>query len=127
MLTTGPPTDVDLPSGNVNTVRFVNSFARTRPYQLSGPGSGRVAQGGLAWLVDGNMAVVVRGQGGLLVRVDPAEHDGLLAERGTATMVMRGRPLQGWITVAADACATPATTTPRVRRGLAYARTVPAK
>lgn len=29
--------------------------------------------GGLAMLLDGNMAVVIRGKGGLMVRVDPAE------------------------------------------------------
>src|SRR3954468_5797578 len=35
--------------------------------------------GGLAFLVGGNMAVAASGQGGLLVRVDPAESDALVA------------------------------------------------
>jgi TfoX/Sxy family transcriptional regulator of competence genes len=83
--------------------------------------------GGLAWLVNGNMAVVARGKGGLLVRVDPAEHDDLLAEDGTATMVMRGRPMRGWMTVEPQACATAEQLTPWVRRGLAYALTLPPK
>lgn len=83
--------------------------------------------GGLAWLVYGNMAVVVRGEGGLLVRVDPADHDAMLAEAGTAAMVMRGRQMRGWITVTPQACATPSDLATWVQRGLAYALTLPAK
>jgi TfoX/Sxy family transcriptional regulator of competence genes len=77
--------------------------------------------GGLAFLVNGNMAVAVRGQGGLLVRVDPADHDDLLAEDGAETMVMRGRPMRGWLTVATEDVATWA------ERGFAYAAALPAK
>ncbi|SFN29199.1 TfoX/Sxy family protein [Actinomadura madurae] len=83
--------------------------------------------GGIAWLVDGNMSVVVRSEGDLMVRVAPDDHDTMLAEPGTATMVMRGRPLRGWITVAPDACATPSALTTWVERGLAYAATLPEK
>jgi TfoX/Sxy family transcriptional regulator of competence genes len=83
--------------------------------------------GGLAFLVRGNMAVAVRGRGGLLVRVDPAEHDDLLVEPGTETMIMRGRPMRGWLSVQPDACASPADLTAWVKRGLAYALTLPAK
>ncbi|WP_328473777.1 TfoX/Sxy family protein [Actinoplanes sp. NBC_00393] len=83
--------------------------------------------GGLAWLINGNMAVVARGKGGLMVRVDPADHDDLLAEDGTETMIMRGRPMRGWLTVEAQACATPEQLAPWVRRGLAYALALPPK
>ena len=83
--------------------------------------------GGLAWLVHGNMAVVVRGKGGLMVRVDPADHDEMLAEEGTAPMVMRGCPMRGWITVTAQVCATPENLASWVQRGLSYALTLPAK
>ncbi|WP_021596020.1 MULTISPECIES: TfoX/Sxy family protein [Actinomadura] len=83
--------------------------------------------GGIAWLVDGNMSVVVRSEGDLMVRVAPEDHDAMLAEPGAATMVMRGRPLRGWITVAPDACATPSALTTWVERGLAYATTLPPK
>ena len=83
--------------------------------------------GGIAWLVHGHMAVVVRGKGGLLVRVDPADHDDLLAEEGTETMIMRGRPMRGWITVAAESCAAPEQLAAWVRRGLTYALSLPPK
>lgn len=89
----------------------------------------RLMFGGMAWLVHGNMAVAVRGKGGLLVRVAPAEHDLLLAEAGpdADTMIMRGRPMRGWITLAPEACADPAELAAWVRRGLAYALTLPPK
>ncbi|MGZ8628911.1 MAG: TfoX/Sxy family protein, partial [Actinomycetota bacterium] len=35
--------------------------------------------GGLAFLIGGNMAVAASGQGGVLVRVDPARSDALVA------------------------------------------------
>ena len=81
--------------------------------------------GGLAWLAHGRLAVVARNGGGLMVRVDRADHDAMLAEPGTATMVMRGRPLRGWITVTGQACATRAALATWVRRGLDHASTLP--
>ncbi|THV41540.1 TfoX/Sxy family protein [Glycomyces buryatensis] len=83
--------------------------------------------GGLAFLYDGNMAVAVHGHGGLMVRVDPDEHESLLAEPGAATMVMRDRPLDGWITVDAKGCEADEDLDRWARRGLATAATFPAK
>jgi hypothetical protein len=40
--------------------------------------------GGLALLIGGKMAVAASGQGGLLVRVDPAQNDELIARRAGA-------------------------------------------
>ena len=59
--------------------------------------------GGLAFLVDGSMAVAVSGHGGLMVRVAPDETAELLREPGTRPMEMRGRPTRGWIRVDAGA------------------------
>ncbi|MEV6527809.1 TfoX/Sxy family protein [Longispora sp. NPDC051575] len=89
--------------------------------------SSRRMFGGLAWLVNGNMAVAIRGQGGLLVRVDPDRHEELLAEPGTDTMIMRGRELTGWMTVNAQACDSEAGLTAWVDRGLDYAGALPPK
>src|SRR6186997_2764996 len=55
--------------------------------------------GGLAFLVDGNMAVAASGQGGLLARVDPAESDELVETTPAEEMVMRGRSMKGWLRV----------------------------
>src|ERR1044072_6065031 len=58
--------------------------------------------GGLAFLVGGNMAIAASGQGGLLVRVDPAVSEKLVSTTSAELMEMRGRQMQGWLRVAAD-------------------------
>jgi TfoX/Sxy family transcriptional regulator of competence genes len=55
--------------------------------------------GGLAFLVGGNMAVAASGQGGVTVRVDPAESDMLVAKSHARLVEMRGRPMEGWLRV----------------------------
>ena len=57
--------------------------------------------GGLAFLVNGNMAVAASSQGGLLVRVDPSESDRLVARFEAEPMEMRGRSMVGWLRVPA--------------------------
>jgi TfoX/Sxy family transcriptional regulator of competence genes len=83
--------------------------------------------GGLAFLVGGNMAVAASGQGGLLVRVDPATSDTLVASTGARPMVMRGRQMDGWLRIDADAVRTERQLTKWVRIGTSYARTLPSK
>ena len=83
--------------------------------------------GGLAFLVGGNMAVAASGQGGLMVRVDPGETDALLAEPHAAPFEMRGRGMQGWLRVADEGVRTRRELEPWVRRGVAYARSLPPK
>ena len=83
--------------------------------------------GGLAFLVRGNMAVGVSGQGGILVRVDPDESDELVATTPAQLMVMRGRSMRGWLRVAAQDVAGDGELTEWVERGAAYARSLPAK
>jgi TfoX/Sxy family transcriptional regulator of competence genes len=59
--------------------------------------------GGLAFLIGGNMAVAASGQGGILVRVDPAESNRLVATTKARLMEMGGRRMRGWLRVdAAD-------------------------
>jgi len=83
--------------------------------------------GGLAFLVGGNMAVAASGQGGLLVHVDPAESDELVRETNAEPMVMRGRAMTGWLRVAAEDVRTQRELTKWVRRGVSFARSLPAK
>ena len=83
--------------------------------------------GGLAFLVGGNMAVAVSGQGGLMVRADPDETDALLDKPHTRPMEMRGRAMQGWLRVDDEGVRTRRQLEPWVRRGMAYARSLPAK
>jgi TfoX/Sxy family transcriptional regulator of competence genes len=83
--------------------------------------------GGLAFLIGGNMSVAASGQGGLMVRVDPDETDSLLAKPHARPFEMRGRGMRGWVRVASEGVRTKRQLEPWVRRGAAYARSLPPK
>jgi hypothetical protein len=83
--------------------------------------------GGLAFLVGGHMAVAASGQGGLMVRVDPEVTDALLDEPHARPFEMRGRAMRGWLRVEPDGLGTLRELAPWVERGVAYARSLPAK
>lgn len=83
--------------------------------------------GGLVFLVRGNMSIGASGQGGLMVRVDPQDTDALLTQPHTRPFEMRGRELQGWLRVDAGGLRTQRQLDPWVRRGIAYARSLPPK
>ena len=83
--------------------------------------------GGLGFMINGNMAVAASGQGGILVRVDPAESDSLIAKTKAYPMEMRGRPMSGWLRVDAADVRTKPQLGKWVQRGIGYARTLPAK
>ncbi len=55
--------------------------------------------GGLAFLIGGTMAIAASGQGGILVRVDPAQSGRLVASTRTTVAEMRGRLMSGWLRV----------------------------
>jgi TfoX/Sxy family transcriptional regulator of competence genes len=83
--------------------------------------------GGLAFLVRGHMAVAASGQGGLMVRVDPAETEALLTKPDARPLEMRGREMRGWVRVDPDGVRTKRQLEPWVRRGMEYARSLPPK
>ena len=83
--------------------------------------------GGLAFLVGGNMAVAASGQGGVLVRVDPAKSEKVIATTAARPMEMRGREMLGWLRVDSDAIQTKRQLAKWVGLGTTYARSLPAK
>jgi TfoX/Sxy family transcriptional regulator of competence genes len=83
--------------------------------------------GGLAFLVRGNMAVAASGQGGVLVRVDPADSDRLIANSPARPMEMRGRAMRGWLRVDAGDVRTKRQLASWVKRGTTYVRSLPSK
>jgi TfoX/Sxy family transcriptional regulator of competence genes len=87
----------------------------------------RAMFGGLAFLVGGHMAVTVSGRGGLMVRCDPADGDRLLEQPGASRMVMRGREMDGWLRVTAEAVADDGPLEEWVRVGTTYAGRLPPK
>jgi hypothetical protein len=83
--------------------------------------------GGLAFLIHGNMAISASGQGGVLVRVDPARTEELVVTTKATVAVMQGREMPGWLRVAPDDVATDEELEYWVDLGVDYARALPVK
>jgi hypothetical protein len=83
--------------------------------------------GGLAFLIGGHMSVAASREGGIMVRFEPEETDALLRKPHTRPFAMRGRELEGWLRVDPDGLRTKRDLEPWVRRGVAYARSLPPK
>jgi len=83
--------------------------------------------GGLGYMVDGHMAVAAGSQGSLMVRSDPADGEAWVDGDTVSPMVMRGRPMAGWLLVAAEALATDDQLQLWLDRGVRYVRTLPPK
>ena len=83
--------------------------------------------GGRAFLSAGHMAIAASSQGGAMVRVDPQQSDALVATTTASLVVMRGRPMPGWLHVSSDDLLTDDQLTPWVERGTGYARSLPPK
>jgi TfoX/Sxy family transcriptional regulator of competence genes len=83
--------------------------------------------GGLGFLLAGNMAVGIMSTGDLMVRVGPEGADEALAQPHARPFEMRGRQMTGWVIVERDASRTKRQLAPWVRRGTAFAATLPPK
>ncbi len=83
--------------------------------------------GGLAFLLHGNMAVSASRDGGLLIRIDPADTEASLARPHVARMEMGGRAMDGWITVAPAGLKTKRELAAWVTQSLDFVKTLPPK
>jgi hypothetical protein len=83
--------------------------------------------GGLAFLVGGNMAISASAKGGVLVRVDPADSDALIATANATLAVMGGRTMKGWLRVSSKDVEADEHLIEWVNRAVAYARSLPPK
>lgn len=81
--------------------------------------------GGVAFLLNGNMATGVVGDD-LIVRVPKEEYDALLGEPGARVFDMTGRSMTGWLVVAGDVLDDDVLAA-WVERGVAYAGSLPPK
>ena len=103
---------------------------RVRQLLAHDPRSGEVTErkmfGGLAFLVGGRMALAVSRQGGVLVRVDPAQSDALVTRTGAELAVMQGRQMDGWLRVDAERLRTTRQLSAWVSRAVGYVDTLPA-
>src|SRR3954447_19235165 len=83
--------------------------------------------GGLAFLLDGHMAVSASSRGGLLLRVDPADMARLVEAEHVEPFEMRGRAMDGWLHVAPAAVADDDALRRWLAVGTSYVRTLPPK
>jgi TfoX/Sxy family transcriptional regulator of competence genes len=83
--------------------------------------------GGLAFLVNGNIAVGASSQGGLLLRADPARTEALVDHEHVRRFTMRGREMNGWLHVDIEMLTTEDELGRWVNHGLTYARSLEAK
>jgi hypothetical protein len=79
--------------------------------------------GGLAFLINGNMAIAASGQGGVLVRSDPTKP----VPAGASSAIMRNRPMDGWLRVDADRLGTKRQLARWTGLGAGFARSLPPK
>jgi TfoX/Sxy family transcriptional regulator of competence genes len=83
--------------------------------------------GGLAFLINGNMAAGASSTGGMLLRIDPAQTDSLVSEPHVRRFEMRGREMDGWLRVDAEVLDTDAELRRWVSHGVTFARSLPPK
>ncbi|OMB80906.1 TfoX/Sxy family protein [Mycolicibacterium conceptionense] len=83
--------------------------------------------GGLAFLINGNMAVAATREGGLMVRVCRGDSDKLLGRAHVEPMVMGGREMRGWLRIAGPGVKTNRQLQSWVARGIEYAKSLPPK
>lgn len=83
--------------------------------------------GGLAFMVNGNLAVGAGSGGDMIVRVAHDDVAGLVDGAVVRPMEMRGKPMAGWLLVSKGAVADDESLRGWVDRGAGYARSLPAK
>lgn len=82
--------------------------------------------GGIAFMINGNMAVGVSGDE-LMVRVGKEAHEEATSKPGARTFDMGARPMLGWVSVAAEGFASEAAFNAWVDQGATYAESLPPK
>ena len=83
--------------------------------------------GGLAFLINGNMAVAATREGGLMVRVSRDDGENLLRRDHVEPMVMGGREMRGWLRIAGPGIKTRRQLQSWVARGIDFAKGLPPK
>ena len=82
--------------------------------------------GGIAWMVNGNMACGTLGED-MMVRLDPEDAELAMSEPHVGPMEFTGRSLKGFVTVEAQAIATPGELARWVDAGANFAASLPPK
>jgi TfoX/Sxy family transcriptional regulator of competence genes len=129
LLTQGDPQQSERHRAHTAGVAFDAQLAERVRHLLAGEDGLRERRmfGGLAFLVHGNMAVSASSQGGLLLRVDPADTAALVESPHAERFEMRGRAMDGWLRISPEGVVSDEQLRQWVRRGIGYARSLPPK
>jgi TfoX/Sxy family transcriptional regulator of competence genes len=82
--------------------------------------------GGVGFLVHGNMTCGVH-KSNLVMRVDPEKHNVLLKKPHAKPFDLTGRPMKGWLVVAAEGCKTEKQLSTWIKESIEFALTLPPK
>lgn len=82
--------------------------------------------GGVGYMLRGNMACGIRGDD-LIVRVGPERYEEVLAHPLTRPFDMTGRPMRGWVFVAAEGVADDDELAAWIEQGVKFALSLPPK
>ena len=89
--------------------------------------------GGIGWMEDGNLVVGLMAQGSMsdvdaiIVRCKPEETKAVLKEPGVRPFEQRGKAMQGWVLVEAEAVAEDPDLKAWIDRSRKFVRTLPPK
>ena len=89
--------------------------------------------GGVGWMEHGNLVVGLMAEGSmsnvdaLIVRCPPEATKAVRKEKGVRPFTMRGKPMDGWVLVEAEAVAEDPELKAWIDRSRAYVRTLPPK
>lgn len=108
-------------------VYALNLAKRMRDYLANLPGlEEKKMFGGVAFLIQGNMACGVHGED-MIVRVGADNYEAALHQPFTRPFDMTGRPMAGWIMVAPPGFDQDRDLQDWIKKGVDFARTLPAK
>ena len=83
--------------------------------------------GGVAWMIDGNMAVCIIGGDGLMVRLPKEEVEAALAEPGVEPMEMSGKRMKSFVVVQPDSTESDEDLLGWIDAGASFAESLPSK
>lgn len=83
--------------------------------------------GGLAFLLNGNMAVALSSRGDLMVRLGAQAAEQALARRHVSAMEMGTRSMKGWVRVSVAGLRSRRELETWVKRGAGFAKSLPPK
>ncbi len=101
--------------------------SRMRAVLYGSPGvTERKMFGGVAFMINGNLACGVQGEG-IIVRVGQAAHEAAMQKPHVHVFDFSGKPMKGWVVVDSEGVASDSELSAWVEAGKSYAGSLPPK